>query len=801
MQPTAFAQTAGNDTAQIDGSDKGVPAEIAAWKGYLDSAEQALRRDGSTDKEYEAVSREATKIEFDAQALVNGLTPRYNQLKLEIRELGPVPKDDEPPETDDVVKLREQLATDFSLVDGHIKEARLIAVQAQQLRSATIDKRRDRFIRAISTRSRSVAEPGFWLEFAGGFDGIGKRFRLLLGDSFAVTQKRLTADIWKLFALLAGLFAGALVYRYAKRRTYRFAGIGNAEPKPKLVRAFGKFAGNGLLNASVPIFAYYLLSGLDLLTERFSTLLWSVAYLAAMVILAASLARVFLAPRNEENRLTDLSAPTAARVYRIVIGSVLLIAFLYVANTTTIVLISPLEVTIGISAIQAIVTIAATIRILFLVSRDRVDATQQQIPEFRLLRWIYLRPLLWIAVLVSMAALVLGYVAFAQFICIQILFGSIIVAIMWLVMELVDTGKNAVLASQELPQRLSQSVGLQTASVKQLSVLVFGIMKMAVFLLAAIAMLLPWGIRTSDWLSWISGAFFGFQIGGLTFSMSTILMAVCLFIVGYAITRAVQAWLSNQFLPTTDIDVGLRNSISTVLGYVGFVIAAMLAISAAGLDLSNLAIVAGALSVGVGFGLQSIVNNFVSGLILLAERPIKAGDWVVTTGGEGTVRKISVRSTKIETFDRATIVVPNSTLITDTVKNWTHSNKLGRIKIAIGVGYDSDPDQVREILLVCINGHDGVLKAPSPSVFFLDFGADALMFEVRGFLANIENGLSVSSELRFSILRALREAKIEIPYPQRDIHIKSGAVPVAEPQVPEKKTRRRAPATRTRSKA
>ena len=206
----------------------------------------------------------------------------------------------------------------------------------------------------------------------------------------------------------------------------------------------------------------------------------------------------------------------------------------------------------------------------------------------------------------------------------------------------------------------------------------------------------------------------------------------------------------------------------------------MLAISSAGFDLSSLAFVAGALSLGVGFGLQSIVSNFVSGLILLAERPIKAGDWVSTSGGDGYVRKISVRSTEIETFDRATIIVPNSSLITDTVTNWTHGNKTGRIRIPIGVAYESDPDQVQEILLKCAAEHDLVLGRPEPVVYFMEFGASSLDFELRCFLADINYGMSVMSDLRFSILKELRAANIGIPFPQREIIIKSEE-PAAEP--------------------
>ena len=176
---------------------------------------------------------------------------------------------------------------------------------------------------------------------------------------------------------------------------------------------------------------------------------------------------------------------------------------------------------------------------------------------------------------------------------------------------------------------------------------------------------------------------------------------------------------------------------------------------------------------GVGFGLQSIVNNFVSGLILLAERPIKTGDWVTTSDGEGYVKKISVRSTEISTFDNATVIVPNSELITNSVTNWTHDGNEGRIIIPIGVSYDSDPHRVREILLDCATRHPLVLHDPSPVVYFADFGASSLDFQLRCYLPDINYGLSTKSELRFMILSELRAAGIEIPFPQRDVHIRS----------------------------
>jgi small-conductance mechanosensitive channel len=178
------------------------------------------------------------------------------------------------------------------------------------------------------------------------------------------------------------------------------------------------------------------------------------------------------------------------------------------------------------------------------------------------------------------------------------------------------------------------------------------------------------------------------------------------------------------------------------------------------------------LSVGVGFGLQSIVNNFVSGLILLAERPIKAGDWIIVGTQEGIVRKISVRSTEIETFDRANVIVPNSMLITETVKNWTLHNSTGRMPIPVGVHYDSDPEKVRDVLLKVAQDHPQVLSTPEPFVFFEDFADSALNFILFVYLANVNRSFAVRTDLRIAILKAFRENGVEIPYPQTDVHLR-----------------------------
>ena len=265
----------------------------------------------------------------------------------------------------------------------------------------------------------------------------------------------------------------------------------------------------------------------------------------------------------------------------------------------------------------------------------------------------------------------------------------------------------------------------------------------------------------------------GVQIGGQQFTFYSLLTLVAVFAAGYAATRLVQRILAGSVLPDTDLDVGTQRAVTTGVGYVGVILAVVVGISAAGLDLTNLAIVAGALSVGIGFGLQAVVSNFVSGIILLIERPINVGDWIQTGGVSGTVKRISVRSTVIETFDRAAVVVPNTDLMSGQVVNWTLTDRICRTIDPVGVAYGTDPNTVREILMEIASEHPAVLKDPAPSVMLMNFGSDAVEFELRAILDDTDQILKAKSDLNFAIAERFEREGITIPFPQRDVWIRN----------------------------
>lgn len=293
------------------------------------------------------------------------------------------------------------------------------------------------------------------------------------------------------------------------------------------------------------------------------------------------------------------------------------------------------------------------------------------------------------------------------------------------------------------------------------------------FAVAIVLLVFSWGGKQAVLVGILNFLRHTFQVGGMRFSLMGLLVAIVIILLTQALSRVWQHVFRKKVLKQSGMEEGLQDSVVTISVYVIWSVGILFALNAVGFTATSLTVVMGALGVGLGFGLQAIFNNFISGIILLFERPIQVGDDIEVGGVWATVKEINVRSTIVQTYDNASLIIPNSDLISSQVTNWSFKDKRIRRTVEIGVAYGSDVELVRKALLEVAEKTSRVLKLPKPDVIFKHFGDNALIFLLR-FWTRLEYFLAVESDVRFEIDRLFREHNIEIAFPQMDIHVRSG---------------------------
>jgi len=280
------------------------------------------------------------------------------------------------------------------------------------------------------------------------------------------------------------------------------------------------------------------------------------------------------------------------------------------------------------------------------------------------------------------------------------------------------------------------------------------------------------GTRLGKYVSWLES---GISIGGTKITIINIAYLVIFLVFFTFVSRIIKEALQNRVLPRTRLDIGARASFVNIVIYAFWILAIYTGINILGINLSSLAFMAGALGIGIGFGLQDIVNNFLSGIILLFDPSIQVGDMVQIGEDWGTVSRINIRTTIVQTFDNASLIIPNSQMLSNKVTNWSFKDPKVRRQVDVGVAYGSDVQKVRAILLQIVNDMPEIMDDPAPRVDFTDFGNSALIFRIRFWITSPEFWLAAPTELRFRIDEEFKKNGIEIAFPQQDIHIRSAS--------------------------
>ncbi|MCX5494562.1 DUF3772 domain-containing protein [Kaistia dalseonensis] len=754
----ASAQSAATDEAQVT---------INGWNATLERIDTALRAEGIAEADLRRLRDQVSEVIDSANAFANSLTGQVAAAAAQVKQLAPMEGADA--SVSDAIKAdRDAAQKVYADLAGSQQQAQAVAAHGLYTSTQINDRRRALFTARLLQRNSSLLDPSLWQDAAAEVPVLIERTGILFGDWIKLLANRSDRSaIAMVVGLLAVMVAVTLPGRaLLLRRLGRRAALKPKASRPRIVTATTIIAINTIVPLLVLASGHAILNALDLSPDRIDQLWYGFTSAVVFFSLGFGLARALLTPAGSDFRLVALDDNVARRVFRLTVAIaaiqalvVFLDAFTRITFTALPLIVAADGVLSGITAILIILSVRTLNRRLPIDEEDKDDPPND---ENGLLRFA----LIMAGILATTAVVValLGYVALCRFIVTQITWITIIAALLILLLKLADEVTAAAFKRDGLVgSRLVSSIGFAPRSVTQVGVIVNGLVQVGLVVLAVLAVAAPWGVDSASLLESMRVLFFGFKIGAITISISTIVTAIAVFIVGLIITRAIQNWLDTRFLPTTRLDSGLRNSIRTSVGHVGWIAAAAIAFGYAGLDLSSIAIVAGALSVGIGLGLQSIVNNFVSGLILLAERPIRAGDWIAVGAEEGTVKRINVRATEIETVDRATVIVPNSSLISGVVKNMVLRDRSGRIVVPVMVSKKADAEQVRSILLAAAKAHPLVLNYPEPVVLFMAFNNVSLDFELRCYLADITNGATTRSDLRFDVFNRLRDQGVDLP--------------------------------------
>jgi len=702
----------------------------------------------------------------------------------QLKSIGPAPADGTS-EPSAIADRRTELQSSLNRIKAAQAQLDLVTVEADQQIARVAQLQRDQFFSRLLERTGSVLSPSFWYDGLTGSATFFSRLSQLLVNWWKEISQ--TGDLSVLF--IVPLILGGLVVLYHQIRRWFMRRFGSSlfvrRPPDdtdrlwRIVRG-AVFAGLSILALFI---AFYLSFGAaGFLTPRFAQFVSAFSDMLITPAIFGTLVYRMAAPINPAYRVLNLDDKAAGRFAFLttlaVVLSVLKDSFTEIA--AVLYLPSTFMAAQGASvAIGLIVVIAA---ILF-IARNQDGLPKSAHDGAIYFAWARkFGPPIWLLLLVATVALCLGYIALAGFIAEQIVDTSLLIVTLLLVHHLTDALVVSGLDSgSSFGQFLRRITGLGERGVARLSTVFRTFIDLALVLVGLPLLFLNWTVTWVSFSSLLDRAFDTFKVGNISFSLSSIALIITVLVCGFLLTKIVTRWLNARVLSQTQIDSGVRDSVVKGANYAGYVAAAGFALSAAGLDFSNLAIVAGALGVGIGFGLQSIVNNFLSGLILLAERPVRAGDWVDIKGSEGIIKQINVRSTEIETFDNCSIIVPNSLLITEPVKNWTHRDTIGRFVVTVPASVSADPVEVRDIILKAAKDHALVLYHPEPTVTLRDFGQNGYIFDLKAYVGDITSGASVASDIRFSILAAFQENGIQLPRAFADVRVGESDVPASQP--------------------
>ncbi|KVG69462.1 DUF3772 domain-containing protein [Burkholderia ubonensis] len=701
------------------------------------------------------------------------LVPQRAKIQAQLDVLGPPPAPGAAPETPAVEQQRATLNARKAQIDAALKQAADQKGNLANLTDQFSKLNRSLLKNQLVLRSGSIFGAQFWLPLFRVPPGDAQR----LGD-FDEQLVAMLKSAWQpgqrivtTLLLLAALAVWIVGRRLVERGLAWFCV--NRLPETRLRRSALALstAVTTLLTTGVAVqLLYVALARRYDLTPTLTDLWDEFAKLALTCALIAGLGRALLCTRHPSWRLPALADPVARamRPFPGVLAGLLLVSG--TLEEINRIVDTSLSVTLfgrGIVALVVTLTVGAS-----LLRANRVRsalAAAGEAPEQRSTLAGLIHAGVSLAIIVSLLALMIGYISVARFITFELVWFEIVLCSVYVLTQLTrDACATLFNANLSSGRQIKHLFGLGDKHLEQAQTVLSGLGTSLLMLLAVIALLTGgFGTTPGDLLDSLVAVVGGQKLQSLNIMPDRIINAVIGFAIGLYLLRAVRRWLDNEFMPALGMDPGMRASLVTLFSNVGYALIVLMTLALLGVRWDKLAWIVSALSVGIGFGLQEIVKNFVSGLILLTERPVKVGDMISISGVEGDIRRINVRATEIQLSDRSTVIVPNSQLISQNLRNVTMGNSTqGVATLVLTFPLNTDPEQVRDLLLDAYREHPSILEKPAPSVTFSQLTPDGITLSVTGYVASPRIAGSTKSDLLFEILKRLRAAQISLSSPR-----------------------------------
>lgn len=783
---TVFAQTG----VQIDNLGDGLSyREISS---RLSSVEKLTKAETPDIDAMVAQVSYLNEMSIKLTAARQGINDEIKLIEKRIEALGDV--DEKLPEARIIVQKRQEFRRELGDEKTRLSEIDILSAKIDELNLRIFDLRNQQLWGNLLNAEWAFINPAVFFQanqelFDLGVDIAKSPF--LWYSHLSEDQRNIVKDnaiaVIIFIALIS--FLGYLLRRFVIRRWGYRADIEAPRLGRKFVAAFAVWCAYGIIPTAIIGFCLYWVVSAGMMSNSFlGVVLPSVLYYLLYVIMGRASCRVVLTPYNEKWRLINMPTDKARRITRAIYFTIALVGiFAFLQHIVTVGNYS-LELLSYLLAISSSIKACCVVwiaHIYFASEQPELSEEEETDDAYDENEGKTFRVGFFISIFsLSIIGLALfGYARLASFIINRSILSAIVLAAFSILRRLVY---------DIIQHLLLMGLWVKTFRVRRMFLrkidFWFGIIAEPILMLLLLAaLLLLWGVPFDIMQSTIYKAMSGFMIGGVKISLLSIFWGIVAFIVCLWIIKFIRYRIEFRLLEKTNIDAGTKHSLASGFAYIGYVLAGLLAIAIMGGNLTNIALIAGALSVGIGLGLQDVVNNFVSGIIMLFERPIKVGDWVIINGEEGQIKQINIRSTEVETFNRSSVIIPNAKVLSNSVTNLTHQNNWVRYAIKVGVAYGTDVELVKKVLLECAAAHPKVTKKPAPYVLFQNFGESSLDFELRFYVSDIWNGWSAPSDVRYIINRRFIEEGIEIPFNQVVVHQGSTVAEKTETQFYAKK--------------